>query len=113
MLCRTISAILGRASRPPLPVTPPTLHLEELLTALARKVIPLPFEMGTFVVLQATEQVLARTGGGPLPKAAAAVVWLTDDGEVLVIDAPKAADEAAACRALVELLGALLVRSAP
>ena len=92
---------------------PPTIHVEELLSALARKGIPLPFEMGAFLVLQATEQILARKAGEPIAKVSASTVWLTDDGEVMLGEAAPTRDESLASKALVELLGALLVRSAP
>ena len=95
------------------PVNPPVLHVEDLLTALARKGIPLPFEMGAFLVLQATEQILARKAGEPIAKVSASTVWLTDDGEVMLGEAAPTRDESLASKALVELLGALLVRSAP
>jgi hypothetical protein len=94
-------------------MNPPTLHVEELLSALARKGIPLPFEMGAFLVLQATEQIQARRPGDPIAKVAPRTVWLNDDGEVMLGEPATTRDESLACKALVELLGALLVRSAP
>jgi hypothetical protein len=95
------------------PVNPPVLHVEELLTALARKGIPLPFEMGAFLVLQTTEQILARKSAQPIAKVSPTTVWLSDDGELTLAETAVAPDQEVACKALVELLGALLVRSAP
>ena len=95
------------------PVNPPVLHVEDLLPALARKGIPLPFEMGAFLVLETTEQILARKSTQPIAKVSPTTVWLSDDGEVTLAETPVAPDQEVACKALVELLGALLVRSAP
>lgn len=93
----------------------PGLSIEQLLAALQRKGIPLPYEMGTFLVLEATEQVLALEATEQVPAfcvAAAGEIWLTDQGEVSV-DATRTAPEQNACHALVLLLSDLLVRSAP
>ncbi len=93
-----------------------SLSIEQLLSALARKGIPLPFEMGAFVLLEATEQVLvleATSDAPSLPLVAAAEVELSDEGEVSIGATPPAATEQDACHALVSLLGDLLVRSAP
>lgn len=111
---RALSRVF-RDTRPQLslPVNPPILHVEELLSALARKGIPLPFEMGAFLVLETTEQILARKAMVPIAKVSPSTVWLSDDGELTLAETPAAPDEAVACKALVELLGALLVRSAP
>jgi hypothetical protein len=93
-----------------------SLSIEQLLSALGRKGIPLPFEMGTFIVLEATEQVLvleATSEMPSLPLLSAPEVELGDQGQVAVASTRVAASEADACRALVALLGELLVRSAP
>jgi hypothetical protein len=87
----------------------PSLSIEQLLSALQRKGIPLPFEMGTFLVLEATERSIAGTPA----TVTAAEVWLGEDGELMLYGAQPAQSEEAACRALVMLLGDLLVRSAP
>jgi hypothetical protein len=98
-------------------VNPNGVSLEQLLSALTRKGIPLQFEMGTFVVLEATEKVLnmqaADRKGRPPVKVGPAAVWLSDDGEIALADVTPASSEREATAALVELLGALLVRSAP
>src|SRR5689334_19316714 len=91
------------------------LSIEQLLTALQRKGIPLPFEMVTFLVLEATERVLTLEATGQT--AAFSVigpqqVWVSDAGEVAV-EASTHASEQEACRALVVMLSELLVRSAP
>jgi hypothetical protein len=103
--------------RPVSPVNPNGVNLEELLLALARKGIPLQHEMGAFVVLEATEKVVAMQAGDrtqrPPPRVLPAAVWLSDEGELAIAEVGPAASEREACAALVELLGALLVRSAP
>lgn len=69
----------------------------------------MPFEMGTFLVLEATERLIAT-----MPVVVTAPdVWLSDDGELLVAAQGAASNEREACRALIMLLGDLLVRSAP
>jgi len=83
--------------------------LEQLVTALARKGIPLPHEIGTFLVLESTERLI----GQPLVLLGAGDVWVSDEGEVMLAAGKPAANEAAAARALVVLLGELLVRAAP
>jgi hypothetical protein len=93
-----------------------SLTIEQLLSALARKGIPLPFEMGTFIVLEATEQVLvleATSQTPALPLLGAGELELGEQGEVAVTSTRVAQSEADASRALVALLGELLVRSAP
>jgi hypothetical protein len=93
-----------------------SLSIEQLLSAIARKGIPLPFEMGTFIVLETTEQVLvleATSDAPALPLVASSNVALSDEGEVSVTATRMAASEQDACRALVGLLGDLLVKSAP
>ncbi len=85
----------------------PGISLEQLVSALQRKSIPLPFEMGTFLVLEACERVLQAPA-----RVTAASVWLSPEGEVAVADAPADSPDEA-CRSLVVLLGELLVRSAP
>ena len=87
---------------------PSGISLEQLVSALQRKSIPLPFEMGTFLVLETCERVVqapARVSPGS--------IWLSSDGEVAVIGAEPTSSGEEACRALVVLLGDLLVRSAP
>jgi hypothetical protein len=98
-------------------LNPNGVNLEELLQALARKGIPLQHEMGAFIVLEATEKVVAMQVGDRkqrMPvRISAATVWLSDDGELAIAEVAPAGSEREACAALVELLGALLVRSAP
>lgn len=91
------------------------LSIEQLLSALQRKGIPLPFEMGTFLVLEATEQVLTLEATGQTAGfcvVGPAQVWLSEQGEVAV-DSETHATEQQACHSLVVLLSDLLVRSAP
>jgi len=94
-----------------------SLSVDQLLSALARKGVPLPFEIGTFLVLQAAEQALVleatEQGMAAPPVVMMTDVWLSDDGEVRVEPSRSATSEQEACRALVVLLGGLLVRSAP
>jgi hypothetical protein len=76
----------------------------------------MPFEMGAFIVFEVTERALelearrATTGG--LSVLEADDVWLNDQGAILVEASQPTQSEAEVCRALVGLLGALLVRSA-
>lgn len=83
--------------------------LEQLVGSLARKGIPLPHEIGTFLVLESCERLI----GQPLVIIGAAEVWLSDEGEVMLAAGRPASSEMLAARALVVLLGELLVRSAP
>ena len=83
--------------------------LEQLVAALARKGIPLPHEIGTFLVLESCERLI----GQPLVIIGPGEVWLTDEGEVMLAAGKPAGSEMLAARALVVLLGELLVRSAP
>lgn len=98
-------------------VSQDNLSVEQLLAALKRKGIPLPFEIGTFLVLQAAEQALVleatEQGMAAPPCVGVADVWVTSDGEVSVAPSRAAGAEREACRALVVMLGDLLVRSAP
>lgn len=83
------------------------ISLEDFLGALTRRGVPLPFEIGTFIALELCETV-ARAPAQVVPS----VVGLDDEGRIGVTGATRVGDEAA-CRALVVLLGDLLVRSAP
>ena len=98
-------------------MNPNGVSLEQLLSALARKGIPLQFEMGTFVVLEATEKVVGLRASDRKQRQPVRVtpgaVWLSDEGELALGDVAPAGSEQEACSALIELLGALLVRSAP
>lgn len=85
----------------------PGISLEDFLGGLTRRGIPLPFEIGTFVALETCER-LARTPA----RVAPGDIRLDDEGRIAVAAAAKATDEQA-CRALIVLLGDLLVRSAP
>jgi hypothetical protein len=90
-------------------VSQPSVSIDQLLASLQRRGVPMPFEIGTFLVLEATERLIATM---PV-MVAASDVWLSDDGELLVAAQGSAATEREACRALIILLGDLLVRSAP
>lgn len=89
-------------------MTDSALSLEQLVAALARKGVPLPFEIGTFLVLESCERVLGKS-----LLITAADVWLGPDGEVAIATSQRAGSEQEAGRSLVVLLGELLVRSAP
>lgn len=95
----------------------PGISVDQLLLALSRKGIPLPFELGTFLVLQAAEQALVmeatEQGMAAPPLVGIAEVWVSEDGEIGVLSERMAESEQAACRALVVMLGEMLVRSAP
>ncbi len=83
------------------------VRLDEFLGALKRKGIPLPFEMGTFIALEASEFIVRS----PM-QLLVSDVRLDDEGRVMLPAGRKVSD-AEACHALVVLLGDLLVRSAP
>lgn len=82
------------------------LTLDELLQTLQERGIPLPYEIGTFLTLQACERILRA----PVVVDAARV-WVGEDGEVGVA-ATGAASEADAAGSVVDLLSGLLIRSA-
>jgi len=84
------------------------VNLEQLLTMLKRKGIPLPFEIGTFVALSASEALGEQWGVLRLCD-----VWLADTGDVAITPATTAANEEQATRVLVALLADLLVAAAP
>ncbi len=84
------------------------VSLEQLLILLKRKGIPLPFEIGTFVALEACEALGKRMGVLRLSD-----VWLSDEGHVTVTPATTARSEEGAARAVVTLLADLLVAAAP
>lgn len=84
------------------------VNLEQLLVMLKRKGIPLPFEIGTFVALQASEVLGEQWGVLRLCD-----VWLADDGEVAITPETTAGSEDEATRAMVALLADLLVAAAP
>lgn len=84
------------------------VNLEQLLSVLKRKGIPLPFEIGTFVALEACEAL-----GGRLGVLRPADVWVADDGNVSVAPEVTARSEEGAARAVVTLLADLLVAAAP
>ncbi len=84
------------------------VSVDELVSLLKQKGIPLPFEMGAFIVLEACEQLLespARLRGQD--------VFVGAQGEVAVEPVQGASPDEEAVRALLVLLGDLLVCSAP
>lgn len=81
---------------------------EELLRTLKRRGIPLPSEIGAFITLEACEHVLDRPAVLTTQDVA-----ISEIGEVLCADGLAAASEADAVRALMVLLGELLVCAAP
>jgi hypothetical protein len=84
------------------------VNIEELMLLLRQKGIPLPWEMGTFIALSACESVVEAPA-----VLSRADVWVDEQGRVAVTSTTRDVDEAAAARALVRLLGDLLVGSAP
>ena len=81
---------------------------EELLRALVRLKTRLPAEIGTFLILEACEQLLSS---GPC-LLTLATIRVSEDGAVELADAPAAAEQASA-RALHRDLTSLLVASGP
>lgn len=92
------------------------VSIEQLLSGLQRKGIPLPCEMSAFLLLLATEQALVlsatREAAGNSPVVGAGDVWLSEQGEILLEPSLPLGSESEACRALVGMLSELLLRSA-
>jgi hypothetical protein len=84
------------------------VSVEELLRTLKRRGIPLPSEMGAFITLEVCEQIIDRPA-----LLSTQDVAINEIGEVLCASALAKAEEAEAVRALLVLLGDLLVCSAP
>jgi hypothetical protein len=84
------------------------VSVEELLRTLQRRGVPLPSEMGAFITLEVCEQIIDRPA-----LLTTQDVAINEIGEVLCAVSPPRADEAAAVRALLALLGDLLVCAAP
>jgi len=83
--------------------------LEQLVSALGRKGIPLPHEIGTFLVLESCERLI----GQPLVQLGASDVWLSDEGEVMLAAGKPAGSETRASRAREVDVGLQIVRAAP
>lgn len=79
-----------------------------MLRTLKRRGIPLPSEIGAFITLEACEQLLDRPA-----ELSTHDVAISEIGEVLCADGLAASAEAGAVKALLNLLGDLLVCSAP
>jgi hypothetical protein len=84
------------------------VSVEELLRTLKRRGVPLPSEMGAFITLEICEQIIDRPA-----LLSTQDVAINEIGEVLCAVSPPPTDEAAAVRALLALLGDLLVCAAP
>ena len=82
--------------------------VDELLGGLKRRGLPLPFEIGAFIALEACEQVLDR----PV-RIDAHDIGIGDIGEVVCDTNKSVVSEESAVRALLLLLSELLVCSAP
>jgi hypothetical protein len=84
------------------------VSVEDLLAQLKRKGIPLPSEIGAFIALEACEQI----EGSPVRLSGRDII-LGAVGEIMV-EAPEAAcPEPEAAKALLHVLGELLVCAAP
>jgi hypothetical protein len=84
------------------------VSVEELLGGLKRRGMPLPFEIGAFIALEACEQLLDRPA-----RIDARDIGIGDIGEVVLESNKGPASEESAVRALMVLLSELLVCSAP
>lgn len=84
------------------------VSVDELLGGLKRKGLPLPFEIGAFIALEACEQVLDR----PV-RVDAHDIGIGDIGEVVCTLKKTPAPEESSVRSLLVLLSELLVCSAP
>jgi hypothetical protein len=83
------------------------VSVEQLLSELSRKGVPLPFEIGAFIALEACEQIVRS----PM-RVRTSDIWMGEIGEIMVQSETPASEEEAA-RALLVLVGELLVKSAP
>lgn len=81
---------------------------EELVRTLQRRGIPLPSEIGAFVVLEACEQIAGRPAD-----IRARDVLIADKGDIVCEEQLPAASERIAVVALLRLLADLLVGAAP
>lgn len=84
------------------------VSVEELLRGLRERGVPLPFEIGAFIALEVSEQMLDR----PM-RIDAREVGIGDVGEVLCPVRGAPVSEESAVRSLVVLLSELLVLSPP
>ncbi len=84
------------------------ISVEELLSGLKRRGLPLPFEIGAFIALEACEQILDQ----PM-RLDARDIGIGDIGEVVCTAKKTPVTEESAARALMLLLSELLVCSAP
>ncbi len=82
--------------------------VEQLREQLQRKGIPLPCEIGAFIALEVCEQIVRA----PV-RLRTSDVWLGEVGEIMVDPAAARATDEAATRAVLMVLGDLLVSSAP
>lgn len=87
---------------------PLRLTLDELLISLRRKRIPIQFEIGTFVVLEACEAVFE----GPV-RVSCADLSIDDEGRVSVSELAAKATAGESVRAFIDILCDLLLASAP
>jgi len=81
---------------------------EELVRTLQRRGIPLPSEIGAFVVLEACEKLLTRP-----TLISTRDIFITESGDVECEEPKRANDEAEAVSALLSVLAELLVCAAP
>jgi hypothetical protein len=84
------------------------VSVDELLGGLKRRGLPLPFEIGAFIALEACEQVLDR----PV-RVDTHDIGIGDIGEVVCTAKKTPAPEESSVRSLLALLSELLVCSAP
>jgi hypothetical protein len=84
------------------------VSVDELLGGLKRRGLPLPFEIGAFIALEACEQIVDR----PV-RFDSHDIGIGDIGEVVFEVKKAAATEESAVRSLMVLLSELLVCSAP
>src|SRR6185312_11385138 len=81
---------------------------EELVRVLQRRGIPLPSEIGAFVVLEACEKLLERPA-----QLSTRDIFITEQGDVELIDGARPDSDSAAAAALLSVLAELLVCAAP
>lgn len=81
---------------------------EELVRTLQRRGIPLPSEIGAFVVLEACERLLGRPA-----LLRTRDIFITEQGDVECAERPRYETEADAVTALLGVLAELLVGAAP
>jgi hypothetical protein len=85
-----------------------TMNIDDLLVTLRRKGVPVQFEIGAFIVLEACEAIIRRP-----TVIGRSDVLIDDNGRVLVSASSGRATVEDSARSLIDILSELLLASAP